>query len=551
MPQIDTRPARLDINAAAGDDVALTFTTTTTTWLDGETLSAPVTTLAGASTGVSFTASWNAGTLSLSLTDTDTGTTLGQGRYKWRLTGTESGVTTTHIAGNLILAAQSDGSGTTSGSYTVNVTSSSVTLSVIATALGQITEHIADTVDAHDASAISVLDSAGYFTGTDAESVFAEIGSTFRLARGNRFAIIGDSIATGHPTASTVLGSPANQALAASWFNVACQKSLGTMRYVINAGVSGNTTTQMLARIQTDVIAYAPQWCIVMGGTNDSGTTEATTRSNLAAIYTALLAAGIMPIACTIPPRTDSGSAVVRINPWIRAYATKNRLPLLDFHALLTDNGANAYKSGYDYGDGVHPSLTAIGVMADYCVTKVASLVPAQPATLGVLNTETNNLIANALFLTDTNADGVPDNWTLNVNGSSTTTPSLVADSSGMGKLFTLTTTVAGTTRQYTQTISSGFTVGNTIGFGGRFSLSGDGTFASDCLLTFTSAAGHALRPVSQWKANISNGAFWMERTVPTGTTAIVVAFNVANGGGTGAASIGQLCLYDLTSLGV
>jgi hypothetical protein len=37
--------------------------------------------------------------------------------------------------------------------------------------------HIADATDAHDASAISVLDSVGYFAGTDAESVLAEIAT--------------------------------------------------------------------------------------------------------------------------------------------------------------------------------------------------------------------------------------------------------------------------------------------------------------------------------------------------------------------------------------
>ena len=36
--------------------------------------------------------------------------------------------------------------------------------------------HITDPLDAHDASAVSVLDSAGYFTGVNVETVFAEMG---------------------------------------------------------------------------------------------------------------------------------------------------------------------------------------------------------------------------------------------------------------------------------------------------------------------------------------------------------------------------------------
>lgn len=41
--------------------------------------------------------------------------------------------------------------------------------------VGDATAHIADATDAHDASAISVLDSAANFTGTDVEAVLAEL----------------------------------------------------------------------------------------------------------------------------------------------------------------------------------------------------------------------------------------------------------------------------------------------------------------------------------------------------------------------------------------
>ena len=34
---IDTRASKLDLTAPSGDDIAVTLTTTSTTWLDGET----------------------------------------------------------------------------------------------------------------------------------------------------------------------------------------------------------------------------------------------------------------------------------------------------------------------------------------------------------------------------------------------------------------------------------------------------------------------------------------------------------------------------------
>jgi len=74
----------------------------------------------------------------------------------------------------------------------------------------------------------------------------------------------------------------------------------------INAGKSGHTAASMLARIQTDVIAYAPDVCLVMAGTNetDSSITSGGTKAALVAAYinpmndiiTALKVAGIRPV---------------------------------------------------------------------------------------------------------------------------------------------------------------------------------------------------------------------------------------------------------------
>ena len=47
------------------------------------------------------------------------------------------------------------------------------------TATAGLAAHIADTSDAHDASAVSVLDAGGYYTGTDAEAVLAELPAKF------------------------------------------------------------------------------------------------------------------------------------------------------------------------------------------------------------------------------------------------------------------------------------------------------------------------------------------------------------------------------------
>jgi hypothetical protein len=53
-----------------------------------------------------------------------------------------------------------------------------VTLDGVPDASVAVDEHLADTTDAHDASAISIVDTGGYFTGTDVEAALQELGLT-------------------------------------------------------------------------------------------------------------------------------------------------------------------------------------------------------------------------------------------------------------------------------------------------------------------------------------------------------------------------------------
>lgn len=72
-------------------------------------------------------------------------------------------------------------------------------------------------------------------------------------------------------------------------------------RPYINAGVAGNTSTQMLARINADVIAHAPKYCTLMSGINDYyySVSAADYRYNLTAMIGLLRNSGIIPVLMT------------------------------------------------------------------------------------------------------------------------------------------------------------------------------------------------------------------------------------------------------------
>lgn len=72
---------------------------------------------------------------------------------------------------------------------------------------------------------------------------------------------------------------------------------------IINAGVPGDETTQMLARVQADVINQAPDVCVMMMTVNDKthGLTLAQHETNLRSLISQLRAANIKVVIASHP----------------------------------------------------------------------------------------------------------------------------------------------------------------------------------------------------------------------------------------------------------
>jgi lysophospholipase L1-like esterase len=107
------------------------------------------------------------------------------------------------------------------------------------------------------------------------------------------------------------------------------------------AATGGFTTDQIVATHLPTVLAAKPNACVVLGGINDmtigAVAVPASTIANLKTIYTSLIAAGILPIACTIPPKNGYTEGPASLNAWISRYARNNGFPVLDFYSLLVD----------------------------------------------------------------------------------------------------------------------------------------------------------------------------------------------------------------------
>lgn len=383
---------------------------------------------------------------------------------------------------------------------------------------------------------------------TEARLGDALAGFSTPHVQNQRVVAIGDSVTAGGD--SNTGPRPYWSGSVYSYLALASKQRFNLVR---NAGIGGQTTTQILARFATDVVAHNPGIVVISGGTNDrnGGTmTLAQTKANYAAMVKLARAASIVPVLATVPPTNIAGSGafntvdlnragVDNLNAWIRKYARLNNIELLDFHRYWVDPVTNGYRTGYS-GDGVHPSGTAYAAAITALVTNGG--LPALfrgTVDLADSNLDAANLVKNGLGTSDSNADGLPDFWTI-------PTPSTVNLTDGdAGKWINLTRSTADATIY--GNIPTAVTAGDVVTFSGRFKQSAN-TSATVSLLN-TGNYGAVATPIANFTQAITDGVFHMEYVVEAGITSLT--FLVSANTVAGTVSVGQVTVNNLTALGL
>jgi lysophospholipase L1-like esterase len=143
---------------------------------------------------------------------------------------------------------------------------------------------------------------------------------------------------------------------------------------LLDRGISGQVTEQMLLRLRDDALALSPAAVQVMAGTNDLAgnrgpTTIATIEGNIASMAELARAHGVRVLIASIPPakafpwRPDLHPAadIHTLNAWLRDYAAREHYTYVDYFAVLADD-QGGMKAEYS-GDGVHPNAAGYAVM--------------------------------------------------------------------------------------------------------------------------------------------------------------------------------------------
>ena len=156
---------------------------------------------------------------------------------------------------------------------------------------------------------------------------------------------------------------------------------------MINHGINGDSTANMLYRFNTDVLRHSPWISIIMGGTNDAclGASLAEVKNNFAAMLERAGDNNIQPVLGLPVPVSpgdndffhgiEEASAILeQYRHWMQEYCQKNGVPVIDFYNPMLVPGSRFGKPAY-YFDGVHPNQAGYQVMAKAAVPVIQRLL--------------------------------------------------------------------------------------------------------------------------------------------------------------------------------
>lgn len=144
---------------------------------------------------------------------------------------------------------------------------------------------------------------------------------------------------------------------------------------IINAGVGGNNTADLLSRLDADVIAVAPAVCVVMIGNNDfAGTgkklTAAVYKANVLEIISRLKAADIKPVFISPSMPRGTNATFSAMDEYIQAVedaCATSEVQYVDFYREMC---FAAWRGNYVkyYVDTLHLSKAGHQFLAEYAM---------------------------------------------------------------------------------------------------------------------------------------------------------------------------------------
>ena len=190
---------------------------------------------------------------------------------------------------------------------------------------------------------------------------------------------LGDSTTAGTPQFQSPLEAPPAGAGNAESQYAYWMRQAHPEWTVINQGINGQRSDEILARFDSSVLKHHPQIVVVLAGVNDlyQGYPPETIIKNLKAIYARAAAAQIRVIACTILPYNRMSAQVEarmrQVNKWIASYSPSNSISFCDlFEAVENPDRPCTLVSTID---GLHPDIAGYRKMGEALTAVIEKLL--------------------------------------------------------------------------------------------------------------------------------------------------------------------------------
>ena len=144
--------------------------------------------------------------------------------------------------------------------------------------------------------------------------------------------------------------------------------------YLINKGVGGETTPQILDRFNSDVVSLEPEFVIILAGINDIAQNTgyisvSETFANIVSMVEIANSHNISPILCSVlpaskivwKPEIKSADLVIELNEKLEKYCIENNTVYIDYFSSMVGE-KKELRSDLTY-DGVHPDKKGYLIM--------------------------------------------------------------------------------------------------------------------------------------------------------------------------------------------
>jgi len=144
--------------------------------------------------------------------------------------------------------------------------------------------------------------------------------------------------------------------------------------YLINKGVGGETTPQIIDRFNRDVVSLKPELVIILAGINDIAQNTGyisipETFTNIINMVEIANSHNIAPVLCSVlpaskivwKPEIESADLVIELNEKLKGYCKENNIVYVDYFSSMVGENKEL-RSDLTY-DGVHPDKKGYLIM--------------------------------------------------------------------------------------------------------------------------------------------------------------------------------------------